>query len=73
MGIMWPTSQSHFHPLFIFIEMNFYSLSFLCDVCNDQVHEHTIVIIGLQTYVLNIPIHEIFEKDIELSGKNNTI
>ena len=25
--------------LFMFIEMNFYSLSFLCDVCN-EVHEH---------------------------------
>ena len=39
MGIMWPASQSHFHLLFIFIEMNFYLLSFLCDVCN-EVHEH---------------------------------
>ena len=39
MGIMWPESQSHFHLLFIFIEMNFYSLSFLCDVCN-EVHEY---------------------------------
>ena len=39
MDIMWPTSQSHFHLLFIFIEMKFYLLSFLCDVCN-QVHEH---------------------------------
>ena len=29
-GIMWPTSQSHYHLLFIFIEMNFYSMSFLC-------------------------------------------
>ena len=38
-GIMWPSSQSHFHLLFIFIEMNFYSLSFLCDVCN-EVHEY---------------------------------
>ena len=35
MGIMWPASQSHFHLLFIFIEMNFYSSSFLCDVCNE--------------------------------------
>ena len=34
MGIMWPASQSHFHLLFIFIEINFYSFSFLCDVCN---------------------------------------
>ena len=30
---------SHFHLLFIFIEMKFYSFSFLCDVCN-KVHEH---------------------------------
>ena len=39
MDIMWPESQSDFHLSFIFIEMNFYSLSFLCDVCN-EVHEH---------------------------------
>ena len=39
MDIMWPASQSHFHLSFIFIEMNFHSLSFLCDVCN-EVHEH---------------------------------
>ena len=39
MGIMWPESQSHFHLLFIFIEMKFYSLLFLCDVYN-EVHEH---------------------------------
>ena len=38
MDIMWPASQSHFYLSFIFIEMNFYSLSFLCDVCN-EVHE----------------------------------
>ena len=38
MGIMWPASQSHFHLLFIFIEMKFFSLSFLCDVCNEA-HE----------------------------------
>ena len=38
MDIMWPPSQSHFHLLFIFIEMNFYLLSFLCDVGN-EVHE----------------------------------
>ena len=37
--IMWLTSQSHFHLSFIFIEINFYSLSVLCDVCN-EVHEH---------------------------------
>ena len=36
--IMWLASQSHFHLSFIFIEMNFYSLLFLCDVCN-EVHE----------------------------------
>ena len=29
MDIMWPASQSHVHLLFIFIEINFYSLSFL--------------------------------------------
>ena len=39
MDIMWPANQSHFHLSFIFIEMNFCSLSFLCDVCN-EVHEH---------------------------------
>ena len=39
MDIMWRASQSHVHLLFIFIEMNFYSLSFLSDVCN-EVHEH---------------------------------
>ena len=39
MGIKWPASQSHIHLLFIFIEMNFYSLTFLCDNCN-EVHEH---------------------------------
>ena len=83
MDFMWPTSQSHFHLLFIFIEINFYSLSFLCDVCN-KVHEHmqwsrelwwdhNTLIAGLSTYVLNIPILGIFEKDIELSWKNSTI
>ena len=39
MDIMWPASQSHFHLLFIFIEMKFYSLSFLCDCCN-EVYQH---------------------------------
>ena len=39
MGIMWHVSQSQFHLLFKFIEMKFYSLSLLCDVCN-EVHEH---------------------------------
>ena len=39
MDIMWPARQSHFHLLFIFIEMKFSSLSFLCDVWN-EVHEH---------------------------------
>ena len=38
-GILWPASQSYFHLLFIFIKVDFYSLSFLCDVCN-EVHEH---------------------------------
>ena len=37
--VMWPASQSQLHTSFIFIEINFYSLSFLCDVCN-KVHEH---------------------------------
>ena len=31
------------------------------------------MITSLETYVLNIPIYEIFEKNIELSGKNSTI
>ena len=35
MDIMWPASQSHFHLLLIFIQMKFYSFSFLCDVCNE--------------------------------------
>ena len=39
MDIIWPASQSYFHTFFIFIEMNFYSLSFLCHACN-EVHEH---------------------------------
>ena len=39
MDIMWPASQSDFHLLFILIEMNFYLLSFLCNVYN-EVHEH---------------------------------
>ena len=39
MNIMWLPSQSHFYLLFIFVKMNFYSLSFLCDVCN-EVYEH---------------------------------
>ena len=39
MDIMWPASQSHFHLLLKFVEMNFDSLSFLCDVYN-EVHEH---------------------------------
>ena len=60
-----------------------YSLSFLCDVCN-QVHEHmqwlgelwwdcNTMMTSLWTYILNIIICGIFEKDIELSRKNNTI
>ena len=40
MDVMWHASQLHFHLLFIFIGINFYSLSFLCDVYN-EVHEHT--------------------------------
>ena len=57
MDIMWPTSPSHFHLLFIFIEMNFYLLSFLCDVYNEfhkhmqrsseLCYDHNIVISGL--------------------------
>ena len=39
MDIIWPASQSHFHLSFIFIEMNFNSFLFLCDVFN-EVHEH---------------------------------
>ena len=39
MYIVQPTSQSNFYLLFILIEMNFYQLSFLCDVYN-EVHEH---------------------------------
>ena len=35
MEIMWPTSQSYFHLSFIFIQMNFYLLSFLCEVSNE--------------------------------------
>ena len=39
MKIMWPASQSYFYLLFILIEMNFYLLSFLYDVCN-KVHDY---------------------------------
>ena len=39
MDLIWSSSQLHFHLSCIFIEMKFYSLSFLCDVCN-EVHEH---------------------------------
>ena len=39
MEIMWLASQSDFHRSFIFIEMSFYSWSFLCDVYN-KVYEH---------------------------------
>ena len=39
MDIMWLENQSHVHILFIFIEINFYPLSFLCNVYN-EVHEH---------------------------------
>ena len=38
MDIMWHASQSHFHLLFIFIEIKFYSLSFLSDVCNESMN-----------------------------------
>ena len=39
MDIIWPLSQSHFHLLFIFIEMKFFSSLFLCDIYN-EIHEH---------------------------------
>ena len=39
MDSMLRASQSHFHLSFIFIKMNFQSLSLLCDVFN-EVHEH---------------------------------
>ena len=42
------------------------------NICNDQVN-YDQAIASLKTYVLNIPIHRIFEKDIELFGKNNNI
>ena len=45
MHIMWPTSQSHFHLVFIFIEMKFNLSSFLCDRYN-EVDRHKITIIG---------------------------
>ena len=39
---MYRTSQLHFHPSFIFIEMNFHSLSFLCDIDNMLIrHDNT--------------------------------
>ena len=77
--ITWPVNQLHFHISLIFVEMNFYSLSFLYDNFNevdDQVNYEEIIIkmiISLQTYVLNIPIRGIFMKDIKLSEKNKTI
>ena len=44
------------------------------NVYNDPMnYDHNTVIAGLYNYVLNIPIRRIFEKDIELLGKNNTI
>ena len=39
MEIMRPSSQSHFHLSFIFIQIKFNSFLFLCDVCNES-HEH---------------------------------
>ena len=33
--IMWPISQSHFHVSFLCSLNYIYSLSFLCDVCNE--------------------------------------
>ena len=39
MNIMWLASQSYFHLSFIYIKMNFYSFSFMCDVCN-EVYEY---------------------------------
>ena len=35
MDIMWPTRQSYPNLLFIFIEMKFYSFSFLCYIYNE--------------------------------------
>ena len=51
LGIMWPTSQSHFHLLFIFIEIkNFhchscvmFTMKFM-NICNDQVNYDEIII-----------------------------
>ena len=49
--IMYPTSQSYLHLTFIFIEINFYSLSFLSDfcnevisICNDQVNKDEMIL-----------------------------
>ena len=47
MKIMWLANQSHCHPLFVFIEINFYSLSFFSDImniCNDQMNYDEIII-----------------------------
>ena len=35
MKIIWPSRQSHFYLLFLFVEIKFYLLLFLCDVCNN--------------------------------------
>ena len=47
----------------------------LMNICNDHVNYDEIIIQRSLVFkhVLNIPIRRIFEKDIELSGKNNTI
>ena len=48
MAIMWCASQSHFHLLFIFIEMNFYSCVMFAiksmNICNDEVNYDEIII-----------------------------
>ena len=33
--ILWTSSQSHCHSLFLFSEMKFYSILVMCDVCNE--------------------------------------
>ena len=51
MGIMWPSSQSYFHLLFIFIEMKFihyhscvmFAMKSM-NICNDQVNYDEIII-----------------------------
>ena len=45
-------------------------------IYNDYVNYDEVIIYSspsFKTYILNIPIHGIFEKDIDLFVKNNTI